>query len=42
MPAKEISCDPTTTVVEDDVDEVDVETSDTESTVPPPLSLFVL
>ena len=39
MPAEEISCDPTTTVVEDDVDEVDVETSDVKPTIPSPLSL---
>ena len=39
MPAEEISCDPTTTVAGDDVDKVDVETSDVKPTIPPPFSL---
>ena len=39
MPAKEIPFDPTATVAKDDVDEIDVDTTNAKPTVPPSLSL---
>ena len=42
MPAEEIPFDPIVAVVDDGVDEVDVETSDVDPTVPPPLSLCAM
>ena len=39
MPAEEIPFDSTVVVVDDGIDDVDVETSDVDPTIPPPLSL---
>ena len=39
MPAEEIPFDPIIVVVDDGVDDVNVETSDVDPTIPPPLSL---
>ena len=39
LPSEEIPIDPIAVVAKDNVDEVEVKTSDTQPTVPPPLSL---